>query len=240
MRVYCDGFSLIEVLVAMLLGSLLLLTLVVVTSDLMRHVKLQQMLVNVLNRQRYVSLVLPQHMRQAGMSSCLDRHKSKTLAIRGYGADQASPHWLTQQLSHTGAVIISRCQNKQGEQQYLETAYYIAKTSHKDWMGHTLYGLYQKSFGGRRVELVSGIVDWVVRYGVPGNVNHTKTRYVAAADVSSWDQVSIVYFGIVFRSLFPVPFAEGEQVFFNHTYFVNRNVRYFSLPLFIALRSHSQ
>jgi prepilin-type N-terminal cleavage/methylation domain-containing protein len=232
----CHGFSLIEVIVAMFLSSLLLLTIVALTADLTRHAKLQHMLADFLDRQRYLSFILPHRIRQAGLRSCVSDAHHASVAIEGFGSGKSLPRWLTQRKSHTDALIVTGCQKYKGRSQYISMAYYVAKTSHRDWLGRSLYALYQKPYGGRREELVPGVEDLTINYGVRKNANNSVDHYVAAKDVSSWDQVAIVSINIVMRSILPIQTQASEQVFFGKAYYVPSGVVFFDVPLYIALR----
>ena len=188
------GFTLIEVMLACCLGAGLLLFLEVMYIDVYAAKAMQLELSDFIDRERFLSSYVAAQLKSAGNVNCIDVNTPHAIAVRGISADGSVPKWVTGRAVASDVIILTGCVRYKGKQQFLETAYYIGKTTRKDHRGHTLLSLYKKIKGSRREELVSGIVSLNIQYGIlDSNSNIT---FLTASDISDWSAVR--YIDVVF------------------------------------------
>ena len=230
------GFTVLEMLLAMSLSAWLLLTVIMLVGDLSQHLYWQQAMTDLMDRENGLAQWLPQRISQAGLSDCLKDKNDRVQVIKGYGRHQSAPRWLTQRKSQTDAVIISGCRRYRGKQQWINTAYYIAKTHYKNERGQPEYALYQKVEGGRREALVSGIEDWSIKYGLHASSDDSQRTWLLASSVNDWRQVSLVSFNILVRTRFKMPHLRTHYTWLGRVYTVPEGAFLTNVIITIALR----
>ncbi len=231
-----SGLTVLEMMLAMSLGAWLLLTLVMVLSDLSRNLQWQQAITDVMDRESWLVQWLPKRVQQSGLSDCVTQGKKQAPYIQGFGRHDKSPRWLTQQKPHTDAMIISGCRRYRGRQQWIKTAYYIAKTHYYDVRNKPVYAVYQKVEGGRREALVSGIEDWSIRYAIHSVSVSQRSQWVTAQSIDDWHQVAMVSFNIILQARFQVRSVQTVYSWLGRTYTVPQGEVLTSLPITMALR----
>ena len=230
------GFTVLEMLLAMSLSAWLLLTVIMLVGDLSQHLHWQQAMTDLMDRENGLAQWLPQRISQAGLSDCLKDKNDRVQVIKGYGRHQSAPRWLTQRKSQTDAVIISGCRRYRGKQQWINTAYYIAKTHYKNEWGQPEYALYQKVEGGRREVLVSGIEDWSIHYALQLPSDNSQNSWLLASSVNDWRQVSLVSFNILVRTRFKMPHLRTHYTWLGQIYTVPKGAFLTDVIITVALR----
>ena len=72
---------------------------------------------------------------------------------------------------------------------FIKTAYFVAKTTRKDTHGKWVYALYRSINEGNKEELISGINNMQISYGVDANGDGKVDAYYSAEQVADWEKV---------------------------------------------------
>ena len=180
------GFSLVEVLIALSLVGIVTLALIDLYLHMKSNYQQQQSFLDGQEEARFITTLLTRRIHQAGNARCVDQ-----TAVR---ASQAI--W-----GHAAEMIIGECMHYQGRYQFIRMRYFLGDTHRKNPRGNVISALYQQPLPGRREELVSGISEIKIRYGVGEDKPQDINRYVAAAAVTHWNQVRSVEIVLWFDSL---------------------------------------
>ncbi len=213
------GFSLIEILVALFLASLLVAGLITIYLQVKSSNRLDNALADIQERARFTIALLDHRVRLAGDASC-ENPSNPTVqqhAIKGYQE----------------ALEIGECVHYQGRDRFLRTKYYLANTHRKNQQGEPIIALYEKPMGGRREELTAGIAGMKIVYGV--DAGNQSVRYRTLDHIKEWRRVKSVKIALLFRSINVVlrrPTAywfEGKQVMPNDRHLYKPWVTYIML-----------
>ena len=189
-----SGASLVELLIASLLASFLLLSLIEVYSSVnltWHHVNVQT---DFSERERYIT-VFASHFFHSLVSA-----KS---AIKGY--DKKPPrYWARQRLASSSLLLITTKQKQQ--------AWFVANTTRRNGQGQRIRALFIKTKGGRRQELIDGVIMLRYYYLV---FQQQQWQWVSAAQVLDWSAVSAIQWHMLLRALSQVRYKAPRVWFLN-------------------------
>ncbi len=77
--------------------------------------------------------------------------------------------------------------------QYTKVAYFIGQTPYKSKIGRAIYALYSITNNGKKEELVDGISNMQIKYGVDTDGDGIVNDYYSANEVTNWNKVLSVY-----------------------------------------------
>ncbi len=230
------GASLIEVMIACVLGSLLTLGLIQIYFATQKTFTLQQAIVFMQENARFANHFLTTTIRMAGYAAC-DAKSDLTnpdLAIHGY--QNALPLALQGKiLKDTDSVVIGRCDLQKGSLVFQQLALFIGATTRKNVLGKTVYALYINPLGSDKSELVSNIDNMRITYGVTDASSQDVVQYLSADQVSNWRNVRAVDIMLLLSSDAPVLAKPEAYVFAGKTFPADRFLHR-QWQLYIALR----
>lgn len=186
-----SGFSLMELLAAVFLSSLLLLGLTKIYLSVQESYRLQNSLLNIQEKMRLLSRLLTYRVRMAGFAGC-DHSVEKVKqpqAIVGY------------QKGDNAVLALGECYPFKNREQFMRVKYFVAKTSRKNSQGSPIYALYQQPIGSRRIELAEGISKMQIKYGIATQDAKNIKQYISAPQVSDWKKVRSVDIKLLFNSI---------------------------------------
>jgi type IV pilus assembly protein PilW len=248
------GFSIVEVLIALALSSILLTGIAQIYLSTKKVFYAQENLSRLQENSRFASYILTKNIRMAGYEGCTKSNMPNGLKgfdsgnLPGYlqgkvtsgtdvivinKADSGITN-LTEDISGSTNIIkvrdnpatksnpwlfISDCKHSNKFKalsfasktvrtetrlkdyrkldtevaQYTEIAYFIGQTPYKDEIGNPVYALYSITNEGRREELVDGINNMQIKYGVDTEGSGIVSNYYSANKVVDWNKVLSVY-----------------------------------------------
>lgn len=86
---------------------------------------------------------------------------------------------------------------------FIATTYFVADTGRKNEAGDPIYGLYVQRLGGTPVELVAGVENMQVLYGVDTNADGSVDDYVNAGAVADFSNVISARVALLVSSVAP-------------------------------------
>lgn len=195
-----QGFTLIEILLASALSSLLLLELFSMYADVLHSEQLRSQFAAYQDQHLFLTDLLMGHIRAAGDARCMSSHTPVELsyAVRGYNNLKIPKEWHIDALSGSDILVLGECLLYQQKNQFIETAYFIGDTRRKDAQGHEIDAFYQKILGGRAEELISNISTLNIRYGIQADFNAVNVdQYLTASQVVDWKFVRSIEVEVV-------------------------------------------
>ncbi len=187
-----QGFTLVEILLASALSSLLLLELFCVYADMLHCEQLRSQFSDYQDKNLFLTDLFINHIRTAGDARCISLNTPIDLshAVRGYNSLEIPKEWQIHALPQSDILVIGQCQFYQQKNQFIETAYFIEDTHRRDAKGHEIDALYQKIFGGRAEELISNISTLNIRYGIQADFHAANVdQYLTSSQVFDWKLV---------------------------------------------------
>ncbi len=187
-----SGLSLIELLVASLLGSLLILGLSQIYLTVKRSQLSQNAIASIQEKGRFIAYFLRKRIHMAGYSGC-EKNKPtirQNEAISGY-----------KDTHDNDALIIGECLTYKKREQFIKTKYYIANTNRRNPRGQRIFSLYAKPIGGRRQELIAGVTKMKVIYGVTSKSRQGGIRYLIGSEINDWSRVNSVEISLLLSSI---------------------------------------
>lgn len=172
------GFTLIEILVALFLSSLMMAGLMMVYLSIKSNYRSQNAWVSLQDRQRFAAYLFNRVVHQAGNAKC---QKGAVLVDQQHAI-----------LGDGDSVTIGECIHYKNKNQFVQMNYFIDDTKRKDLHGHPIFALYRKPIHGEREELIAGISKMQIRYGVMTKDHHDVAQYISAEKVSHWENVRSV------------------------------------------------
>lgn len=167
------GFTLLELMLAMSLGSVLVLLLLVFYSQGLKFYYQVNQLAEELENGRYACFFLRRLLKQSvGVKGLTDLEKNNHL-LR---IKKTSDAFEQITLEHD---------------QQIKTTLFISEITSKP-PGKKLYGLFKKQAGKPRIEIAEGIQDMKVWYGVKAPSMSHVDRYIPANEVVDWHEVVIM------------------------------------------------
>ncbi len=166
------GSSLLELMLAMLLTSMLVLALSEASLTALQGWRQVQMLVDINQRGRIALLIIRRQLEDCLTQSC---------RVRGYSSKQRKREPIKR---FQGDVLELIKPHKKP----MTLRFYVARNRRRDSYGQNLSGLYLKRGNKRATELVEGITAIHCRYW---QATPTPGFYPAAA-ISNWSKVKLV------------------------------------------------
>jgi len=202
-----SGMSLVEVMLASTLGLFLMFGFIQVYLTVQKTFHLQQAIVNIQENGRFAAHFLNESIRMAGYARCgaVDDFINTDLALHGYNTHL--PDFLKDKLVKEGAdsIVVGECILQNKKEKFEQFAFFIGPTDRKNKLGRTVYALYEKPIIGNKRELVSGIEDMQIKYGIsnePGGKNISD--YLTADKVQDWKKIRAVEIALLLSSELPV------------------------------------
>jgi len=248
------GFSIVEVLIALALSSILLIGITQIYLSTKKAFYAQENLARLQENGRFASYILTRNIRMAGYEGCAGSNLPFGLKgfdssnLPGYLQGKVTPGTdvivinkadsgitnLTEDINGSTNIVkvqdnpatkgnpwlfISDCKHSNKFKalsfasktvktkielkdyrksdtevaQYTKVAYFVNQTPYKDKIGNPVYALYSITNEGRREELVDGIKNMQIKYGVDTNGNGIVNNYYSANKVADWNRVLSVY-----------------------------------------------
>ena len=181
------GFTLVEILVALFLGSLLMSGLMTVYLHVKSSYRIQNALVTVQERERFAAYFFRRAIHHAGDAGC---EKDNKLVDQEHAI-----------LGNDSAMIIGECVHYKNKNQFIQINYFIGDTKRKNSRGHRIFALYRRTLHGVREELIAGIYKMKIQYGLMAKNHRDIVRYVAANAVTHWADVKSVAMTLSFSYL---------------------------------------
>lgn len=239
MRSTQTGSSLVEVMLASALGLFLTFGFIQVYLSVQKTYHLQQAIIQAQENGRFAMHFLYAAVRTAGYANC-DPENSfvKTdKAIMGYR--QNMPAFLKNKnvKKNTDILQIGACILQNNKTTFEQSFFFIGATERKNALGNTIYALYTAPSNNTRSELVSGIENMHITYGVvQEKTDPDIARYVTADAVEDWEKVRAVKIALLLSSDFPV-LTQPESYMFAETAFPADRFLHRSWYGYIALRN---
>jgi len=201
----------------------------------------QQALLNLEESERFAQYILNQRIRQAGLIICQNQSQpvQTDQAITGYNSQNLPVFLQGQVIVGTDALVIKSCENNSHisqDTQFTTMAYYIGDTNRKNQQGQSILGLFQKPEEGDRVELISGIEQMQILYGVSKNPASELLVYLPAEQVTDWLSVRSVQIDLLLNSIDAVLNKPQTYFFQGQTVMPQDLLLYKSISSYIKLR----
>jgi type IV pilus assembly protein PilW len=130
-----------------------------------------------------------------------------TDAIIGYDSNSALPPALQNQvISGTDSFVVTSCVSNSQLSENTELtsmAYFIGDTNRKNSLGMPILALFQKPLDGDRDELVTGVEQMKVLYGLKSDQADV-LDYFTASQVTDWQKVRGLQIDLTINSIEPV------------------------------------
>jgi hypothetical protein len=187
------GFSLVETLLAAFLGLLLVSGLIEVYLSVKTLYPLQDAFARMQENGRFSVHFLRVSLREAGYVGCVDitNPVQRKDALQGYSSQNLPADWKKQVVSGTDMLIITRCLFTQNKDQVIKIAYFIGNTGRRNQAGKPIYALYEKIGNEPRLELIAGVENLHIQYGLSDAQGRNVARYVAAHHLAASDWLKV-------------------------------------------------
>jgi hypothetical protein len=200
--------KLIEILISSALGILLIAGSLSVYLSMTNNNRLQQGSEDLQAAARFSIELLNQRIRIAGYVGCNtpDQPINQDQAITGYDSAHIPSEFHETPIAGTDAIVINSCVSNTyiANNAALTTMmYYIDDTNRKNSLNKPILALFQKPLNGDRLELVAGVENMRIIYGV-NLPDSTKLNYYQASQISDWQQVRSVEIDLLFNSIEPL------------------------------------
>lgn len=211
------GFSLLEWLIASALGTLIIAGLMTIYIGIKTNNNRQQVLMDLQDAGRFAVNILNQRIRLAGFTGCADADNpvNQNQAIAGYDSEHLPSVLQNQVIPDTDTVVINSCvSNTQISQNTVlqSVAYFIGDTNRTNHAGQPILALFQKPLDGDRDELVAGVEQMQILYGISAGEGGLLTYY-PAGQIVDWQTVRGLQIDLLLNSIDPV-LREPEAYYF--------------------------
>lgn len=207
-RVLQKGLTLIELMLAATLALILLLGLSELYVTLKRNFELQQTEARIQESGRFITTILSQRIKTAGLANCKTSTDPVIMpAVTGYDSENLPVSLQGQVKQGTDVLVITSCMDNtdnSGDLNLQEVAYFVSDTKRVNSQGQKIYALYQKPLTGDRLELVPGVSQLIIEYGVADNSKKNVDRYLSQNEVTDWSQVMSIKMDLVIDSIEPI------------------------------------
>ncbi len=242
-RVSNKGFNLIELLFAMVISTILVLGLITIYLSIKMNYNLQQALASLQDSARFAINTLNQRIRLAGFLGCADDKNpvDTKQALIGYDSQHLPGSLVTQVVSGTDALVVTSCVSNfyiAKNAEITSMAYYIGDTGRKNSQGQSILALYQKPAGSDREELVSGVEQMQIQYGLAPEGNDV--AYYTAEQIIDWQLVRSVKIDLLLNSIEPILTQPQTYYFHGKTIISNDRLLHKVWSTYVALRERIQ
>jgi type IV pilus assembly protein PilW len=175
------GFSMLEMFIAIWLGAILTANLITVFIVFYHDISSQTELAEIEERGHFITYFLTKQIHLAGDASCMKNQL------------------VNQDKAIGGDVLqLGECIAYHDRLQFMQTQYYVADTGRKNNKGQPIYSLFMKTLGSEREELVEGVKDLQVHYGISLPGQQSINAYVSANQITNWRLVRSVDIALIF------------------------------------------
>jgi type IV pilus assembly protein PilW len=201
------GYSLLEFLLANVLAVIVIAGVFISYLSITNISHFQQNREDMQSSIRFATQILSERIRLAGFIGCAQAEQPvlQDQAIQGYDSDHAPSEFNEKPVSGTDAVVINSCVSNTyifKNSALTKMMYYIGDTNRKNSAGQKIYALFQKPLNNERLELVTGVDNMQLTYGVLAS--DTTIAYYTAAQILDWQKVVSVNMNLLFHSEEPV------------------------------------
>lgn len=232
------GFTLLELMLACALSLFLLLGLMQIYLAVQKNFILQNALISIEENGRFAAHFLSRNIRLAGYAACVaDRWVDQDLAIHGY-QDNLPAYLQGKVVKGNDSVEIGRCQMLGTKEQFSQEAYIISDSGRKNAVGGKIYALYLAPMTGNKRELVSGIMQMKIKYGVASVDGKNIASYLSADQVTDWLAVRAVEIALSIASEQPV-FTKAQPWQFSGVTMLADRFLHGEWQIYISLRERS-
>jgi type IV pilus assembly protein PilW len=188
-----QGFSLLETLLAAFLGLILISGLLEVYLSIKTIYPLQDALARMQENGRFALHFLRLGVREAGYVGCANTTQpvQHNAAIQGYNSQNLPADWKKQAAPNTDMLIIKKCTFTKNKNQVVDIAYFIGNTGRRNQKGEPIFGLYEKIDSQPRSELIAGVENLHIQYGVSDTQGQNVVKYSAANQLSTNDWLNV-------------------------------------------------
>ncbi len=201
-----SGMSLVEVMLASALGLFLMFGFIQIYLSVQKTFNLQQTIISIQESGRFAVHFLETKIRMAGYAYCDSKNNFVNADLAMHGYNKALPDFLKNNTvkKNTDVIVVGECVTRDKKTKFEQLALFVSPTSRKNKLGKTIYALYEKNTTSNKRELVSGVEEMKISYGV---VDETGDKdifdYVAADKVQDWKKVRAVNIALLIGSEFP-------------------------------------
>ena len=187
------GFSLLELLIAIALGSFICIGIFNLYSSLNRLSQRQQVISNFAQNTRFIADFLRNKINQAGDWSCSSRSPgSLSMPVKGYDADEAKNKLGLTIKSGTDLLQLHECIRLHDKPQYLSIEFFVADTFRTTSLNKKVYALFFKVAHHPREELITGMKNFQLSFGVRDRSQQNICAYHQSSSISDWKKVGAV------------------------------------------------
>lgn len=200
------GFSLLEFLIASALGTLIIAGLMRTYLSIKTNYNRQQSFMDLQDSGRFSEVILNQRIRLAGFVGCVNAEfpVDQNQAIVGYDSEHLPSQLQNQVIKGTDAIVIHSCTSNSKISEgaaLVSMAYYIGDTDRTNLQGQPIFSLFQKPLDGDREELIAGVEQMKIVYGVMDSRAPGTIVYYPAASVVNWEAVRSVQIDYLLNSV---------------------------------------
>jgi len=159
------GFSLIELMIALSIGSLLCVGIFNLFNTMQNLHQRQMIISHEQEDSRFISLFLTEKIRMAGNWSCIakTRKQPRSIVIRRFTKNQAENKLNIHIKSGTELLRLHECVRFKDKQHYLPLNFYIADTFRISPTGKNIMALFYQIDNHPREELITGMSYFRIR-----------------------------------------------------------------------------
>jgi type IV pilus assembly protein PilW len=231
--------SLIEVMLASALGLLLTFGLVQIYLSMQKAFNLQQTIVGMQENGRFAVHFLQTNIRMAGYAACdsNDVFVRPDTAIMGYHNQIPASLKNKNIKKNTDIIQIGKCATRNKKNIFEQTVFFIGAADRKNKIGKTIYALYESPLSDVKNELVSGIENMRISYGISTMAeNKNVEQYVDADAVRDWKKIRAIKIALLLTSELPV-LTRPESYEFSGTRFPADRFSHREWDTYVTLRN---
>lgn len=200
------AFSLIELMIALSLGTLLCFGIFHLFFTMQKLHQQQIILSRTQEKMRFISQFLRKEIQDAGNWSCLSQtHAPKSITIRRYNSDDALSKLGLTIKSGTDLLQIHECVRLHGQQKYLPIDFFVANTFRVDQQKKEIDALFFKITHHHREELITAMTDFQVRLyhmsHAKKNIRAVKINYALSSSENDTFLQNGVLYGAVRKAV---------------------------------------
>ncbi len=192
-KAHLRGFSLLEMLIAIALGTFICVGVFNLYSSLSRLSQRQHAISNFAENTRFIADFLREKINQAGDGSCASRSPgSLSMPVKGYDADEAKNKLGLTIKSGTDLLQLHECIRLHDNMHYLPVEFFIADTFRTNIANKKVDALFFKVAHHPREELITGMEKFQLSFGVRDESQHNIRGYHKASSIRDWKKVGAV------------------------------------------------
>lgn len=190
---HARGFSLLELLIAISLGTFICIGIFNLYTSLSQLSQREQTISNFAQNTRFLADFLKNKINQAGDWSCSSRSPgSRSLPVKGFDSDDAKNKLGLTIKSGTDLLQLHACIRLHDKMQYLPVEFFIADTYRVDQLHRNIDALFFKVAHHPREELITGIKKFQLTFGVRDQSQQNIRAYHKASSITDWTKVGAV------------------------------------------------